>query len=154
MPPSSLLRPAVPMDIPGGANPAPCAQPRPCTGRGKISMAQWLKAMLKTSPWGCWGLSLAACTRKVPGAARDGGSRRVRGRPRKEGVPPALGAGLLAGSVLPTGWGQELTRHRMSFLVAGQCVHGPGHQGGGDRWLWMPPSCAAAGKGITTGLGP
>lgn len=63
------------------------------------------------------------------------GSWRVRGRPRKEGVHPTLGAGLLAVSVLPTGWGRELTRHRMSFLVAGQCVHGSGHQGQGTDGL-------------------
>ena len=63
------------------------------------------------------------------------GSWRVRGRPRKEGVHPTLGAGLLAGSVLPMGWGRELTRHRMSFLVAGQCVHGSRHQGRGTDGL-------------------
>lgn len=30
----SWLHPAAPMDIPGGANPVPCAQPCSCTGRG------------------------------------------------------------------------------------------------------------------------
>lgn len=56
----SSLHPAAPMDIPGGANPVPCAQPSSCTGRGKLSLAQRLKAMLKAPRWGCWGLGLAA----------------------------------------------------------------------------------------------
>lgn len=72
---SSMLRPVIPMDIPGGANPVPCAQPCSCMGRGKLNSAQQLKAVLKTSPWGCWGFGLSACTQNVLRAAQGGQER-------------------------------------------------------------------------------
>lgn len=85
----SPLHPAVSMDIPGGANPVPCAQSRSCMGRGKLSLAQRLKATLKTSSWGCWGIGLAACTQNVLGAAQGGAARGSEGGPGKSGcIPP------------------------------------------------------------------
>lgn len=50
--------------------------------------------MLEPQP-GCMHLKCAGDS--------SGGSLRVGGRPRKEGVHPTLGAGLLTGSVLPMG---------------------------------------------------
>lgn len=73
--------------------------------------------------------------------AAQWGSQRVREKPRKDGVHPTLGTGLLTGSGLSTSWGRELTRHRMSFLIAGQCVHGCRHQGGRTNGLNATISC-------------
>lgn len=80
---ASSLHPDPPMDIPGGANPVPCAQP--CSCRGKLSLAQ-LKVMLKASPQGCWGLAWLHEPKTM--------SQGVRGRPKKEGDAPFVAAGL------------------------------------------------------------
>lgn len=118
-----LLRP-VHMDIPGGANPVPCAQPCSCMGRGKLSSAQWLKAILKTSPWGFWGLGLAACTQRQP----EG----LEGRPGKRWCIMPGEPGCWQGQCCPQAGDKNAPGTGcLSFLIAVQCVHGSCHKGGG-----------------------
>ena len=130
----SPLCPAVPMDIPGGANPVPCAQPCSCTGRGKLSSAQQLKTMLKTSSWGCWGLGLAACTRNVLGAAQEGQLEGQREAQERGGAshPGSRAAGSISAA---HGLGKR-THQAQDVLPCSRTVcpwvRAPGT---GDRWL-------------------
>jgi len=130
-----------------------CSDPSCCVGRGGTELSTAAQSNDEDITLGVLGPCPGCMHLKCAGGSSGWGSRRVRAGPRKERVHPTLGAGLLAGSVLPTGWGQELARHSMSFPVAGQHVHVSGTRER-RQMAWMPPSCAAAGKATTTVLGP